>query len=160
MGAGYHGGFGSTNGSAIGNAGSDGEKEIDENLKKELRNSNIKFNEKDMVFITRDKTGQIVWLENGNSSAGLKHILDGKAGSPGHAKDFEKAFGVKRNDVGSYLKKVIQNGTVISNKIVSIGSGRQGYERVYEYKGNYYTMTGIGTNGFIISAYPVRKDDL
>lgn len=160
MGAGYHGGFGSTSGSAIGNAGSDGEKEIDENLKKELRNNNIKFNEKDMVFITRDKTGQIIWLENGNSSAGLKHILDGKAGSPGHAKDFEKAFGVKRNDVGSYLKKVIQNGTVISNKIVSIGSGRQGYERVYEYKGNYYTMTGIGTNGFIVSAYPVRKDDL
>ena len=55
---------------------------------------------------------------------------------------------------------MIQNGTVISNKIVSIGSGRQGYERVYEYKGNYYTMTGIGTNGFIVSAYPVRKDDL
>ena len=79
---------------------------------------------------------------------------------PGHAKDFEKAFGVKRNDVGSYLKKVIQNGTVISNKIVSIGLGRQGYERVYEYKGNFYTMTGIGTNGFIVSAYPVRKDDL
>ena len=78
----------------------------------------------------------------------------------GHAKDFEKAFGVKRNDVGSYLKKVIQNGTVISNKVVSIGSGKQGYERVYEYKGNYYTMTGIGTNGFIVSAYPVRKDDL
>ena len=113
-----------------------------------------------MVFITRDKTGQIIWLENGNSSAGLKHILDGKDGSPGHAKDFEKAFGVKRNDVGSYLKKVIQNGTVISNKVVSIGSGKQGYERVYEYKGNYYTMTGIGTNGFIVSAYPVRKDDL
>ena len=79
MGAGYHGGFGSTSGSAIGNAGSDGEKEIDENLKKELRNSNIKFNEKDMVFITRDKTGQIFWLENGNSSAGLKHIMYGKA---------------------------------------------------------------------------------
>ena len=92
MGAGYHGGFGSTSGSVIGNAGSDGENEIDENLKKELRNNNIKFNEKDMVFITRDKTGQIIWLENGNSSAGLKHILDGKDGSPGHAKDFEKVF--------------------------------------------------------------------
>ena len=32
--------------------------------------------------------------------------------------------------------------------------------RVYEYKGNYYTMTGIGTNGFIVLAYPFRKDDL
>lgn len=31
MGAGYHGGFGLTSGSAIGNTASDGENEIDEN---------------------------------------------------------------------------------------------------------------------------------
>ena len=35
-----------------------------------------------------------------------------------------------------------------------------GYERVYEHSGKYYAMTGIGTNGFILSAYPIRKDDL
>ena len=75
-------------------------------------------------------------------------------------KDFERAFGVQRQNVGSYLKAVIKNGSVVSNRLVNIGNGRQGYERVYEYKGNYYTMTGIGTNGFIVSAYPIRKDDL
>ena len=55
---------------------------------------------------------------------------------------------------------IIKNGFVVSNRLVNIGNGRQDYERVYEYKGNYYTMTGIGTNGFIVSAYPFRKDDL
>lgn len=81
MGAGYHGGFGNTKGAT--NVNNDNKKyETDESLKSELRSNNIKFNEADMVFIARDKTGQIVWLENGNSSAGLTHILDGKDGSP------------------------------------------------------------------------------
>ena len=159
MGAGYHDGFGDTKGAT--HVNNDNKKyETDELLKSELRSNNIKFNEADMVFIARDKTGQIVWLENGSSSAGLTHILDGKDGSPGHAKDFERAFGVQRQNVGSYLKEVIKNSSVVSNRLVNIGNGRQGYERVYEYKGNYYTMTGIGTNGFIVSAYPIRKDDL
>ena len=29
-----------------------------------------------------------------------------------------------------------------------------GYERVYPYEGEYSIITGIGTNGFIVSAYP------
>ena len=160
MGAGYHGGFGRTEGSVQVDYDYGIKEETDESLKAELRKNNIKFSEADIVFITRDKSGQIVWLENGSSSAGLTHILDGKDGSPGHAIDFEHAFGVKREDVGSFLKEVIKNGTVVSNKLVDLANGRQGYERIYEYIGNYYTMTGIGTNGFIVSAYPIRKDDL
>ncbi|MBR0383245.1 MAG: hypothetical protein IJH61_00980 [Eubacteriaceae bacterium] len=113
-----------------------------------------------MVFIVRDQTGQIVWLEKGSSSAGLKHILDGKDGNPSHAKDFERAFGVQRENVGAYLKTIIKNGSVINNQLVDISDGNQGYERIYEYKGNHFIMTGIGTNGFIVSAYPIRKDDL
>ena len=77
-----------------------------------------------------------------------------------HGHDFDYLIQHEHNCCLVNLKDMLENGTVISNKIVSIGSGRQGYERVYEYKGNYYTMTGIGTNGFIVSAYPVRKDDL
>lgn len=29
-----------------------------------------------------------------------------------------------------------------------------GYERVYCHEGEYCSVTGVGTNGFIISAYP------
>ena len=58
MGSGYHGGFGNTKGAANTN----NKYETDESLKSELRSNNMKFNETDMVFIARDKTGQIVWL--------------------------------------------------------------------------------------------------
>ena len=119
----------------------------------ELERKHIKFTKESIVFITRDKTGQIVWLERGNSGGGLKHILDGDSKSVGHAADFERAFGIKREDVASYLRTVISHGKIISNKIVSV-KNRDGYERVYFYDGKYYVVTGIGSNGFIVSAYP------
>ena len=84
MGTGNLGAFGNTRGALI----------------TELKEKGIKFTEKDIIFITRDKTGQIVWLEKGNSSAGLEHILNGN--------------------------------------------------------GKYCVMTGIGSNGFIVTAYPVE----
>lgn len=134
--------------------------ESEETLKNELRRNNIKFNEEDIQFIVRDKTGQIVWLESGNNNAGLKHILDGKDGNSGHAKDFERAYGIKRDEVSSFLKNVLTEGTIVSNQLHSISGGKLGYERIYKYQGNYYTLVGIGTNGFIVSAYPISKEDV
>ena len=40
----------------------------------ELEEKGTKFTKEDVLFITKDKTGQTVWLEKGNSGAGLKHI--------------------------------------------------------------------------------------
>lgn len=124
-------------------------------LIQELRDNKVKFSEKDIKFITKDKTGQTVWLENGNPGAGLKHILDGNGSTKGHADDFQKALGISRENVPAYLEKVISNGKIIENRIKPIGN-RMGYERVYYYNGNYHIVTGIGTNGFIVSAYPKR----
>ena len=124
-------------------------------LIEELEQSNVKFTLKDIVFVTRDKTGQIVWLETGNSMAGLKHILDGNGKTPGHAADFERAFGVKRDDLPAYLKTVIAHGKIVSDNIVKVGA-RDGYERVYYYEGKHVVVTAIGMNGFIVSAYPKR----
>ena len=124
-------------------------------LIEELEQSNVKFTLKDIVFVTRDKTGQIVWLETGNSMAGLKHILDGNGKTPGYAADFERAFGVKRDDLPAYLKTVITHGKIVSDNIVKVGA-RDGYERVYYYEGKHVVVTAIGMNGFIVSAYPKR----
>ena len=99
--------------------------------------------------------GQIVWLEKGNSNAGLKHILDGNGKTPGHAADFQRAFGISRSEVPAYIEKVITNGTVVNNKLKPVGN-RMGYERTYYYNGEHYVVTGIGTNGYIVSAYPKR----
>ena len=121
----------------------------------ELKAKKVKFSVGDVKFVTRDKMGQIVWLEKGNSNAGLKHILDGNGKTPGHAADFQRAFGISRSEVPAYIEKVITNGTVVNNKLKPIGN-RMGYERTYYYNGEHYVVTGIGTNGYIVSAYPKR----
>lgn len=122
----------------------------------QLTKAGVKFNPNDVLFVTKDKTGQLVWLETGNKVAGLEHILHGDGRSRGHASDFKKALGLETNQVSGYLQKVITHGSVISNTIKPIGN-RMGFERIYSYEGNYYIVTGIGTNGFIVSAYPHKK---
>ena len=123
-----------------------------------LEKSGVKFTKENIVFITKDATGQTVWLETGNALAGLQHILDGDGRTSGHAADFERAFGVTREAIPGYLQKVVTDGIVVSNELKKIGS-REGYERIYYYEGNHYVITGVGTNGFIISAYPKRRKD-
>lgn len=170
MGAGIHGGFGSgTQGAkdnAVENSVTDSEKNdtvsteentelTTEDLISELKERNVKFTEENIVFITKDATGQTVWLEKGSASAGLEHILNGDGRTQGHAGDFERAFGISREKIPEFLHKVVSEGKVVSNKI-KIKNGREGYERVYYYDGKHYVLTGVGENGFIVSAYPVE----
>lgn len=121
-----------------------------------LTKAGVKFNPDDVLFATEDKTGQLVWLEKGNKGAGLEHILYGDGRSTGHASDFKKALGLEPNQISGYLLKVISYGTIVSNTIKPV-SNRMGFERIYSYEGNYYIVTGIGTNGFIVSAYLHKK---
>lgn len=53
-------------------------------------------------------------------------------------------------------KSYDSNESVISNTIKPVGN-RMGFERVYIYENNYYIIIGVGTNGFIVSAYPHKK---
>ena len=70
----------------------------------------------------------------------------------GHAKDFRNKFGINREQVPHFLKMVIANGELLSNKPVKIGA-RIGYERIYRY-GNATILIGVGSNGFVVTAYP------
>lgn len=147
MGAGFHGGFG---------AGTKGAQDTQtQSLIGELEKSGVKFTKEDVVFVTKDATGQTVWLEKGNQSAGLEHIINGDGKSSGHAEHFEKAFGISKEQIPSFLNNVISNGRVVSNQLKSI-NGREGIERIYYYNGKHYVLTGIGTNGFIVTAYPIE----
>jgi len=121
---------------------------IDEGLIEELEEKHMKFSREDMLFITRDSTGQIIWLESGNSSAGLEHIYKR------HTNDFESKISVRKEDIPEYLHRVVTYGSVVENKTVT-RHGRKGYSRKYRYNGRDYILTGIGLNGFLVSAYPV-----
>lgn len=113
----------------------------------ELDKNNVKYTKENVIFITRDATGQIVFLETGNEGAGLKHILQR------HSQNFKDTFHINADQIPIYLKNVVRYGKIVSNEIV-IRNGRKGVERRYYYNGNYYVITAIGLNGFIVSAYP------
>lgn len=119
-------------------------------LIREMKNSGAKLSEQDIVFITRDKTGQVVWLETGSSSAGLEHIQSR------HAADFQAKHGVSKGSIPSHLERIISKGKVEYSRIV-LKNGKEGYERLYRYKEKYYLLSGIGKNGFIVSGYPIDK---
>jgi hypothetical protein len=112
-------------------------------LIKQLENSNTKFNKEEMKFITKDESGQTIWLETGSSLAGLKHII------ARHEKDFKKAYNVSKEQIPTHIKNVITKGKLIDKTDSGVG-----YTKVYKYKSKYYLVTGIGYNGFIVSAYP------
>lgn len=141
MGSGISGGYSNTKGASSSS----------EALVKQLEQSGVKFSKKDMVFVTKDKTGQVVWLEKGNESSGLQHIVSR------HADDFQSKHGVSKSQISDHLNDVFTSGKVEYSRITQ-KNGRAGYERLYSYNGKYYLQTGVGTNGYIVSAYPVSKD--
>ena len=125
----------------------------DPELINELENNRIKFSKNDLIFIARDSEGQVVWLENGNSGAGLIHLLDGDEDTPGHADDFKRALGISRDEIPAYLFEVVAKGKVVKIRKRK-ANGRAGLDKIYYYQGAYHLLCGVGTNGFIVTAHP------
>ncbi|EAC4664239.1 hypothetical protein H0276_000926 [Listeria monocytogenes] len=109
---------------------------LDKTLMKELAESGVKYNADDVVMITKTVDGKLLWLEKGNASSGLKHIVDG------HAVNFaDKGI----TDIPSLLNKVL-NTTPIKT-----GSSAKGLYADYLINGS----VAYGTNGYIVSFYPI-----
>lgn len=85
----------------------------------ELRNRGEKFNEEKMEFITKDATGQIIWLEKGSSAAGLEHITQR------HEGDFCEALGVGKDQIPNFLENIITHGEIVSNRTISRKGGQR-----------------------------------
>lgn len=114
-----------------------------------LDEAKVKYNKEDVIFVTKDKINNVIWLEKGHDDKCLDHIIKN------HKGDFKRCFNVDEKDIPNYLNKVISEGTIVKNELKTI-NGKNGYERIYYYKGNYYMLVAIGTNGFIITAYPIK----
>ena len=153
MGAGYKGGFGHTNGEKTHQKNLEATKKlssslIDKNIVSEMEKNKIKFTKKDLGFTTKDKTGQLIFLEKGNSSAGLKHI------EQRHTKDFVEKHKIQASQVSKHIHSVFTQGDLEYSR-TTVKKGKEGFERLYKYKGKYYLLSGVGTNGFVVSAYPL-----
>lgn len=117
----------------------------------ELEEYEVKFTRKNVVFTARDATGQVVWLEKGNSAVGLEHIK-----ARGHDEQIAKHFNASVSEVPRLIRNIIRDGKVISNTTEQ-RNGREVCERIYEYNSKKLLLAALGTNGFLVSAYPKDK---
>ncbi len=123
---------------------------LDEALIAELRASGVKFTEADLKFVVKNNDGFIMFLESGNSSAGLQHIIDGKwTGKP----SFQVLFNNNIDEMISSMHEAINRSDYVE-KIID-EQGRLSY--IYEIQ----TTQGLrkfkfatGSNGYIVSFIP------
>jgi hypothetical protein len=108
----------------------------------ELRKKGVKHNPTEIVEIGKNDAGDVIFLENGNSRAGLLHIKER------HAGDFAN-LGVPESKIGSLVFTAATEGTVVGTQRT-----RPIYEVVFEGK-TYKVAVSVGTNGFIVGANPV-----
>jgi hypothetical protein len=108
----------------------------------ELTRRAVKHNPADIVEIGTDDAGKIIFLENGNSRAGLLHIK-GR-----HAGDFAN-LGVPESKIGKLVFTAVTEGSVVGTQRT-----RPIYEVLFEGKA-YKVAVSVGDNGFIVGANPV-----
>jgi len=109
----------------------------------ELANSGVKYNPDDLVAVTKTPDGKLVWLENGNSQAGLNHVMN-------HADDFAKK-GIAKDEITDLVMKALNKGEIVGYQ--GKGTGRPIYKVTFNGETQGVAIT-VGSNGFIVGANP------
>lgn len=103
-----------------------------------------KISPADVVMITRDPSGKIVWLETDNDRSGLKHIIDA------HGKEFN-GKGITNDDIPDYVLEAVYQGNVVGTQ------GKRNPRTIYEFTYNGVTQriaVQVSENGYIVCANP------
>lgn len=96
--------------------------------------------------MVNDSNGQLIWLEKGNYSVGLNHIVEK------HGKQFKNA-GIGIEKIPQILIETIKNGEHIGIQ----GRDRKVYKINYQSNENIYIAITISNNGFIVGANLTSK---
>lgn len=106
-----------------------------------------KINPDEVIGITKDTSGKIIWLEKGHlggKPSGLAHIIDA------HESNFN-AKGIASSDISDFVLTAVSKGTIIGYQ--GKGTGRPIYEVEYNGK-TYQVAVTVGDNGYIVGANP------
>lgn len=96
-----------------------------------------------VLMITRDPSGKIVWMEEGNASSGLQHIIEQ------HGKEFN-GRGISNDNIPNYVLEAVYQGNVVGTQ-----GKRTPPRTIYEFTYNGETQriaVQVGSNGYIVSA--------
>jgi filamentous hemagglutinin len=101
-----------------------------------------------VIATGRNVDGQVVFLETGNSRAGLQHIIDE------HAEDFANV-GIPESQISAVVMKAATEGRIVGYQ--GRGTGRPIYEVTINGQAQRIAIT-IGGNGFIVGANPAGRN--
>lgn len=109
----------------------------------ELKAAGVRFTESDIIWIARDSSKRIVWLERGNATAGLQHIMTR------HGADFASVGVDGENNVARLILD-----TVTTKAPTTVGSTGSVY-RVMMGGSLREMQISVGSNGFVVTAFPM-----
>ena len=112
-----------------------------------LAANGVKFTPENVIATGTTPSGQIVFLETGNSKAGLQHIIEG------HASDFAN-IGVSEAKIPSVVMQAVKDGNIVGYQ--GSGTGRPIYQTTINGQPQRIAVT-IGSNGFIVGANPAGR---
>ncbi|MFW5444481.1 MAG: hypothetical protein ACKE51_09275, partial [Methylococcaceae bacterium] len=110
----------------------------------ELSNQGIKHTPENVIDIAKTQEGRIVFLEAGNNSAGLKHIVNK------HVDDFIKR-GITKDQIPDAVMTAVTKGKIVGHQ--GAGAGRPIYEFQFNGQTQRIAVT-TSNNGFIVGANP------
>lgn len=113
-------------------------------LIKELQEAGIKHIPEKILRITKQENGKIIFLEEGNTQAGLQHILEQ------HSNEFA-AVGITLEQIPDAIITAVTTGKILGYQ------GRNKTRVIYEVSFNdriYYIAVTVGKNGYIVGANP------
>lgn len=116
----------------------------------EVIDQGIKISPEKVLMITKTPSGQIVWLETGDSRSGLEHIINN------HGAEFD-AMGITKEQLPNYILEAIYQSNITGTQ------GKRNPRTVYDfiYEGLKHRIAiQVGSNGYIVSANSksIRED--
>ncbi|WP_405083425.1 hypothetical protein [Pantoea ananatis] len=108
----------------------------------EMATQGIKFTPENVVSAAKDNSGKVIFLEKGNSKAGLQHIVEE------HGSQFAQ-IGVSEARIPDVVMKAVTDGKIVGYQ--GSGVGRPIYETIIDGK-KYNIAITVGNNGYIVGA--------
>ncbi|MEZ4736337.1 MAG: RHS repeat-associated core domain-containing protein [Caldilineaceae bacterium] len=115
---------------------------VDKDLVDQLQKEGIKHNPNNILRIGQVPNGRIVFLETGNNTAGLQHIVKT------HGSDFANR-GVSVEQIPDLVMKALLDNNIVGSQ----GAGRPIYETIFNGTKQLVAIT-VGNNGYIVGANP------
>lgn len=115
---------------------------VDPALIQKLQEGGVKFTPGNVVAAGENADGQVVFLETGNSRAGLTHIIEQ------HGGQFAQ-MGISEGRIPDFVVTAATEG-----RVVGIQGTRPIFEVEFEGQARRVAVT-VGSNGFVVGANPV-----